>query len=543
MRPDSSMSMLLAAGTLGRPGMVMMSPVCTTMNPAPADMDHKACGSPEQLRVVREGVLGLGHADGQISLAQGGDVLDGLFGGGGVLDPVGSVDLPCDGLDLGLDGLVQFIERVEVRGLLAGGDDLFRQVDRTLASLGEVLAEGEGHAESLHLPGEDGDLRIGVGGEAVDGHHHRHTELFHVFDVLFQVGQALFQGGGVLRRELRLGHAAVVLQRPDGSHQHHRRRGQTGHAALDVHEFLGAEVRTEARLGDAVVSQLEGQLGGPHRVAAVGDVGKGAAVHQRRGILQRLHQVGLDGVLEQGGHRPFSGQVPAVHRLTGIGVGHQDLPQAAFEIPQVRRQAEDRHDLAGHSDLEAVFSGGAVRLAAETDDRVAQRPVVHVQTALEEDTPGVDAQSVALLDVVVDQSTEQVVGGGDGVHVSGEVQVDVLHRHHLGVAAAGGAALDAEHRPEGRLPQCDDRLLPDAGHGLAEADGGGGLALTGGSGVDGGDQDQLAVGGICQAGEDLLGEFGLVPAIGFQLVGADAKPGGDFGDREHRCLGGDLDIG
>ena len=35
--PSSSTSICSAAGTLGRPGMVMMSPVRATMKPAPAD--------------------------------------------------------------------------------------------------------------------------------------------------------------------------------------------------------------------------------------------------------------------------------------------------------------------------------------------------------------------------------------------------------------------------------------------------------------------------------------------------------------------------
>ncbi len=36
MTPFSSTSIFSAAGTLGNPGMVMMSPVCTTTKPAPA---------------------------------------------------------------------------------------------------------------------------------------------------------------------------------------------------------------------------------------------------------------------------------------------------------------------------------------------------------------------------------------------------------------------------------------------------------------------------------------------------------------------------
>ena len=47
----------------------------------------------------------------------------------------------------------------------------------------------------------------------------------------------------------------------------------------------------------------------------------------------------------------------------------------------------------------------------------------------------------------VDRRRNQVVRRSDGVDVAGQVQVEVLHRHHLAVAAAGRTAFDAEGRP------------------------------------------------------------------------------------------------
>ena len=70
---------------------------------------------------------------------------------------------------------------------------------------------------------------------------------------------------------------------------------------------------------------------------------------------------------------------------------------------------------------------------------------------------------VAVVDVVVDQRGQQVVGERDRGEVAGEVQVDVLHRHDLRVAAAGRAALHAEHRAQRRLAQADHRPLAHAG--------------------------------------------------------------------------------
>ena len=94
-------------------------------------------------------------------------------------------------------------------------------------------------------------------------------------------------------------------------------------------------------------------------------------------------------------------------------------------------------------------------------DDVAQRPVVDVEHPPPGDVVQVEAELVALVEVVVEHRRQQVVGGGDGVEVAGEVEVEQLHRDHLAVAAAGGAALDAERRAHRRLAQGDHRpFLP-----------------------------------------------------------------------------------
>ena len=83
--------------------------------------------------------------------------------------------------------------------------------------------------------------------------------------------------------------------------------------------------------------------------------------------------------------------------------------------------------------------------------------------ALPRDLAHVDAQLVAAAGCASSSMRrQQVVGRADGVEVAGEVQVDVLHGNHLGVAAAGRAALDAEHRAQRRLAQRHDHVLAHA---------------------------------------------------------------------------------
>ena len=60
-------------------------------------------------------------------------------------------------------------------------------------------------------------------------------------------------------------------------------------------------------------------------------------------------------------------------------------------------------------------------------------------------------------------AAREVVGRADRVDVAGQVEVEVLHRDDLAVAAAGRAALDPEHRPERRLADADGGLVPDRG--------------------------------------------------------------------------------
>ena len=53
-----------------------------------------------------------------------------------------------------------------------------------------------------------------------------------------------------------------------------------------------------------------------------------------------------------------------------------------------------------------------------------------------------------LIEIVVEQGANHVVGRGDGVEIAREVQVDALHWQHLCVSAACCSALHAEARTQ-----------------------------------------------------------------------------------------------
>ena len=356
-----------------------------------------------------------------------------------------------------------------------------------------------------------------------------------------QVGGTGLDGFEVGLAQVGLCHAAVALEGTHGGHQHAGAGCDACIAALDIQKLLCTQIGTETGLSDGVVGQRKAQLGGQHAVAAVGDVGKGAAVDDGGIVFQRLHKVRVQCVLQQGSHGTGSTDLTGGDGLAVVGVGAHDLGKTLLQVGNAGGEAEDRHHLAGNGDIKAVLAGGAVHLAAQTVHDEPQLTVIHVHAALPCDAAGVDVQRVALLDAVVDHGSQQVVGCADGVQVAGKVQVDVLHGHHLCVAAAGSTALDAEHRAKAGLTQAEHGLFAQSVHGIGQTHAGGGFALARRGGADGSDKDQLALlfGIVDQAVIDL----GLVAAIGDHVLIGKAQLGGDLGDGSHLCFLCDLDIG
>src|SRR5690606_36154339 len=142
----------------------------------------------------------------------------------------------------------------------------------------------------------------------------------------------------------------------------------------------------------------------------------------------------------------------------------------------------------------------------------------------------------------VDGGRDQVVGGGDGVDVAGQVEVELVHRHHLAVPTAGGTAFDPERRAHRRLADAGDGLLADVTETLGEPDSGGGLPLPQRSRGDGGDHDVLAPGVRPDPLQGVEVDLRLGVPERNQLVFSKADPLGDFGERTETGRTGDVDV-
>jgi hypothetical protein len=142
----------------------------------------------------------------------------------------------------------------------------------------------------------------------------------------------------------------------------------------------------------------------------------------------------------------------------------------------------------------------------------------------------------------VDARSDEVVRGSDGVDVPGEVEVELVHRDHLAVSAAGRPALDSEGRSHRRLANAGDCLLADLAQTLGESDRRGRLAFPQRSRRDRRDVDVLAARLATDPLQRIEVHLCFGAAIRDEVVGGESDPLGDLVDRLEICLAGDVDV-
>ena len=358
--------------------------------------------------------------------------------------------------------------------------------------------------------------------------------------MLQQIGKPPLQRFQVLLIQFAQGNAAAMLQRPDAGYDNDRIGSKSGHTAFDIQEFFRPQIGAEARLCHTVISQLQCHAGGGYRIAAVGNIGKGPSVDDGRRMLQGLDQVGLQGIFQQRAHGALRVKISGSHRFLlrglSIGVAHHQSGQPGLEIIDIIGQTENSHDLGSGGDVVAVLPGRSVAFSAQAVHHAAQLPVIHVHTSPPGDPAGIDIQFVALVNMVVNQSGKKIVGGADSMKVTGKVEIDILHGNYLGIASAGGAALDAENGAQRGFAQGGNYLFAGPLQGVCQADGGG-FSFTGRRRIDSRYQYELSVRGIVFRQQAVV-DLRLIFSVLFQVAVIDAGFLGNPGNRLHgTCLG------
>ena len=182
---------------------------------------------------------------------------------------------------------------------------------------------------------------------------------------------------------------------------------------------------------------------------------------------------------------------------------HHHPIESTRKIGKVVRKTKCGHHLRRRRNVESIFARIAIRRAAQSDDRLTQSAVVHVESTSPNDAPLIERESIAPVGMVVDHRRQQIVRRDDRVKVAGEMNVDRIARRNLSEAAAGRAALHAEERPERRLSHTDYAFLADAVERIGKPNCRGRLALARWRGTNGGYQNELAVRPSFKPGQEI----------------------------------------
>ena len=85
-------------------------------------------------------------------------------------------------------------------------------------------------------------------------------------------------------------------------------------------------------------------------------------------------------------------------------------------------------------------------LAPHADHHMAQSTVIEIKHTLPNNTAHIDIERISLLDMIVNYSRQQVMSRSNRMEVTREVQIDILHRHNLCIAATGSTTLETKTR-------------------------------------------------------------------------------------------------
>ena len=93
-------------------------------------------------------------------------------------------------------------------------------------------------------------------------------------------------------------------------------------------------------LGHGIIAQFQRHTRGDDAVAAVRDVGERPAVDEgRRVVFKALHEIGLERVFQERGHRALCLQVARRDGHIRARIGDDDFRETRFQVFEIVREA------------------------------------------------------------------------------------------------------------------------------------------------------------------------------------------------------------
>ena len=148
-------------------------------------------------------------------------------------------------------------------------------------------------------------------------------------------------------------------------------------------------------------------------------------------MFQCLNQIWLDCIFQKCSHGTGCLQIICCHRISIKIISDNNSSQTLLKISKIICKAENCHNLGGDCNNKMIFSYHSVGLSSKTNYNIPQDTVIHVHAAFPHDLTWIDPQGIPLLDMIIKHCCQQIVGRSDGMKISREMKIQILHRNHL----------------------------------------------------------------------------------------------------------------
>lgn len=401
--------------------------------------------------------------------------------------------------------------------------------------------------------------------------------------------------------------STVNLEGTDGSNDNNDIWYESGRSALDVEETLTTHGEVETGLSDNVSGlllwilillssgKLQGELVSNDGRSTDGDVGEWTSVDENWSSLQSLHKVRLDSILHEGSKSTSNTEIVTGNWLSLLGGTNDHASESLSHISKVVGQSQNSHTLGSDSNVESSDTSVTLLSWGQSNLDLTEMTIVNIEDTLPGDAFWVNVETGEAGDLLigqiiwvglgdaqlletavpdwseltdtlllwyqtveewlvllgrlvehsgVDGSSEQVVGGTNGVDITSQVHVELIHRNDLSVTSSSSSSLDTKGWSLGWLSDVGEANLVQVGtESLGDTHGGGRLALAQWGWGDTSNQNVLSVLAMLESVIDIELDLSLVGTEQLNLVLSKTELLGDCLDVLWALSSGDGNVG
>ncbi len=143
-------------------------------------------------------------------------------------------------------------------------------------------------------------------------------------------------------------------------------RLQAGIAALEIPEFLEADVGAESAFGEVIIRKLKGQFIRHDGGLTDGDIGKRSSVNKNGLSFNRLQQAWIDSIDHPCAHGAIHFKIGCRDGIAFFIVSNHHFADSFTHIFEAGGDSENRHQFGAYGNGESGLHHEAIHLAAHS---------------------------------------------------------------------------------------------------------------------------------------------------------------------------------